>query len=273
MTGTWILTDSRYLRQRMPTALVGALDRAGVEATVVCADRLLSEVGRDDVFAPAPGDLVVPRTRNPMALSMLCRAELAGARSCNSCDAVTSVRDKPRAALALARRGVPTPRTFLADHPAALRDLPGGAWPLLLKPSLGNNGEGIVLVDSPAALDRLAWPDDIVLAQQYVEVAGVDLKLYGCGDALWAVRRRSPLGRPDGPDIPVPAPVTDLLRDLAYACRDTFGLELYGIDVLPSQRGPLVVDVNDFPNYTGIGEAPDALADLVRARLTETVGA
>ncbi|MCQ0006965.1 hypothetical protein [Actinomadura madurae] len=81
----------------------------------------------------------------------------------------------------------------------------------------------------------------------------------------------SPLLAPGPWDEPVPVPVTEELRGFALACRDAFGLELYGVDVLPSPGGPLVVDVNDFPNYTGIAEAPDAVADLVESRLAEVV--
>jgi ribosomal protein S6--L-glutamate ligase len=56
----------------------------------------------------------------------------------------------------------------------------------------------------------------------------------------------------------------DLLR-LAVICGEAFGLSLYGVDVLETPEGPVVVDVNEFPNYTGVDEAPAAIgAFLVR---------
>lgn len=275
-----VLTDSRYLGQLMPRALVAALRGRGVPVVSAPADRLVTEVRADGTTARStrrvpralrPGDLVVPRTRNPFALSLLFRAQLDGVRTVNRWEAIQAVRDKPHAVLLLAQAGVPTPRTFLTDRPASLADLPAAAWPLLLKPPYGDNGHGIVRVDSPRDLERLPWSDGMVLAQHYVDVAGVDVKLYGAGAEVWAVRRPSPLLAPGRRDEPVPVPVTTELRRLALACRDAFGLELYGVDVLPSPDGPLVVDVNDFPNYTGIAEAPDAVADLVESRLTEVV--
>ncbi|MDN0198595.1 hypothetical protein [Streptomyces sp. S.PNR 29] len=282
-----VLTDSRYLGQRMPGALLDALRARDVPAVQARADRLVAEVRAEGIAAPEPirerrrappalrpGDLVVPRTRNAFALSLLLQAELRGVRTVNRWEAVQAVRDKPYAVLRLARAGVPTPRTFLADRPESLAGLPATAWPLLLKPPYGDNGQGIVRVDSPRELERLHWPEGMVLAQQYVDVAGVDVKLYGAGQQVWAVRRPSPLRAPEKPgqaDEPVRLPVTRELGELARACRDVFGLELYGVDVLPSPDGPLVVDVNDFPNYTGIAEAPGAVADLVAARLTEVV--
>lgn len=262
MSRLLILTDSRYLAQRMPAALVEALNRTGARQTsVICADQLVDEIGGAASRTPGDADVVVVRSRNLFALSLLYRWELAGLRACNCWDAITAVRDKARAAVRLAERGIPTPRTFLADSPAALRDVDRGAWPLLLKPPMGDNGQGIRRVDAPADLARLRWPDGMVVAQQYVDVAGVDLKLYGCGDEVWAVRRPSPLRV--APAWCEPVRLTSDLRDLAYACRDAFGLELYGIDVLASPGGPLVVDVNDFPNYTGVPQAAEVIATWV----------
>jgi ribosomal protein S6--L-glutamate ligase len=100
-----------------------------------------------------------------------------------------------------------------------------------------------------------------VLAQCYVEACGVDLKVYVAGEEVWAVRRPSPLS--PRPDEPVPAPVTPALRRLVRACRDEFGLLLFGLDVLESSDGPVVVDVNEFPNYTGVDEAPAAIGRLL----------
>jgi glutathione synthase/RimK-type ligase-like ATP-grasp enzyme len=247
---------------------------------LVQADRLVTEVRADGgathgmqrvSYAPRPGDLVVPRTRNPFALSLLLQAQRIGVRTVNRWEAIQAVRDKPSAALVLAQAGVPTPRTFLTDRPASLADLPATAWPLLLKPPYGDNGHGIVRVDSPCDLERLPWSEGMVLAQHYVDVAGVDVKLYGAGDEVWAVKRPSPLLAPQKWNEPAPLPVTGELRMLALACREAFGLELYGVDVLPSPDGPLVVDVNDFPNYTGIAEAPEVVADLVESRITDVV--
>jgi glutathione synthase/RimK-type ligase-like ATP-grasp enzyme len=279
MSRVIVLTDSRYLGQRMPGALVDALRARDVPAVSARADLTVAEVGADGGASPGPvvpslrpGDLVVPRTRNAFALSLLCEAQLRGARTVNRWETIQAVRDKPYAAMVLARAGVPTPPTYLADRPGSLAGLPGVAWPLLLKPPYGDNGDGIVRVDSPVELERLPWPEGMVLAQHYVDVAGVDVKLYGAGDEVWAVRRPSPLlaeGERAGPAVPLP--VTGELRTLAHACRDAFGLELYGVDVLPSPDGPLVVDVNDFPNYTGIAEAPAVVADLVESRLVEVV--
>jgi ribosomal protein S6--L-glutamate ligase len=63
-------------------------------------------------------------------------------------------------------------------------------------------------------------------------------------------------------------PVTPAERALAVRCRRLFGLDLYGIDCIRTPEGPVVIEVNEFPNYTGVPEASDRLADHVLARAT-----
>jgi ribosomal protein S6--L-glutamate ligase len=188
-------------------------------------------------------------------------------------EAVTHVRNKARAVETLAAHDIPMPRTLLGASPAGLKGLSADVFPLLLKPHLGDNASGIVLVRHPLELDDLTWPDGLVVAQEFIDSGSVDLKLYGVGDQLWAVRRPSPLAASGRPHPPEPVELSPGLERLAHACRDAFELELYGVDVLDSPRGPLVVDVNEFPNYTGVDEAPAAIAELVRSFLTEKVAA
>ena len=266
MSRTVVLTDSRYLDQRMPSALAEELRRSSSEVTLLCADRLVTEVARGPLGLDGlgPGDVVVPRTRHPLGLTILSAAELTGAHCFNNWTVVQGVRDKARAALVLAQAGVAMPPTYLAESPIALSCLTSEAWPLLLKPTYGDNATGIVFVRDAEELADVRWSDGLVLAQRYVDVAGVDIKLYGAGDHVWAVRRSSPLLDSSAFVSAVTLPVTAELRSLAYACRDAFGLDFYGVDVLPSPTGPLVVDVNDFPNYTGVPEAPGVLAEVIR---------
>jgi ribosomal protein S6--L-glutamate ligase len=264
----WVLTDSRYLTQRMPLALVNRLRELGVPFRLVIAEQQLEEIGGDvgdgDPWGELQeGDVVVGRTRNPFGLALLRTAERAGVRVCTPWGAVSTVRNKPRAVEVLARRAIPMPRTFLAHCPAALRSVPGECYPLILKPYLGDNARGIVVIHTPEDLDELDWTDAMALAQRYVDVGGVDLKLYVAGHRVWAVRRRSPLVGTNGGSRAAPAEVTPQLRRLARECGAAFGLHLFGVDAVETPDGPLIVDVNDFPNYTGIDEAPEAIGRFI----------
>jgi ribosomal protein S6--L-glutamate ligase len=265
----WLLTDERYLKQRMPSALADELERAGVPVRLVKADDVVARIGVDPWKELAEGDVLVARTRCSFGLTLLRAAgRTDGVTVIPSWRAVADVRNKARAVDMLAARDIPMPRTLLAQSPAALKDLPADQFPLLLKPYLGDNAGGIVLVRHPLELDDLTWREGLVVAQEFVDSGSVDLKLYGVGDQLWAVRRPSPLARTRGPAPPPElVEVTPALEEIAFACRDAFGLELYGVDVLDSPRGPLVVDVNEFPNYGGVDEAAAAIAGLVRSFL------
>jgi glutathione synthase/RimK-type ligase-like ATP-grasp enzyme len=61
-------------------------------------------------------------------------------------------------------------------------------------------------------------------------------------------------------------PVDAALERLARDCAATFELPLLGIDLVEGAHGPLIVDVNEFPNYTGVDEAPAAIGRLLLAR-------
>lgn len=276
MASVWVLSDGRYLGQRMPVAFVRALARWGVEARVVDASETVAGVGGGDADPWAKleaGDVVVARTRNHLGLALLRRAERPGVTVLPRWEAIAHVRNKARAAETLAARGIPMPRTFLVDRPAPLKRLPAEAFPLVLKPHLGDNGTGITVVGDPVELDDISWSDGLVVAQEFVDGGSVDVKLYGVGERVWAARKPSPLSGTAGAVPAEPIDPSEELKSLARACAEIFGLELYGVDVLMSARGPLVVDVNEFPNYTGVDEAPDAIADLVFARLPSEVRA
>ena len=60
---------------------------------------------------------------------------------------------------------------------------------------------------------------------------------------------------------------TPPLRRLALGCARRFGLALAGVDVLETAAGPVVVDVDAFPDYAGIDEAPAVIADALAAEL------
>ena len=270
MDTVWVLTDERYLGQRMPRALVDELRGRGVQTRVVVADRLVLGVGRhgcdlDPWRELRPGDVVLARTRNRVARSLLQAAMRPGVRVLTPPAPMTAVRDKAAAAQVLAAHGVPTPPTYLVDSPAVLRNLPADRFPLLLKPHAGDNAAGIVLVHDAEELDDVEWRDTMVLAQEFVDGVAVDVKLYAIDDRVWAVRRPSPLSLPGrvAPRAIVPVPVTPAMRRIAEVCADAFSLRLFGVDLLETPSGPVAVDVNEFPNYTGVDEAPAAVADLV----------
>jgi ribosomal protein S6--L-glutamate ligase len=93
------------------------------------------------------------------------------------------------------------------------------------------------------------------------------VKLYAIGGEVWAVRKPSPLA-PNAaePELMV---VTDEARDLARRCGSLFGLELFGVDCVQSERGLSVIEVNDYPNYSCVPDAGVRIADLIEQSFEE----
>jgi glutathione synthase/RimK-type ligase-like ATP-grasp enzyme len=119
-------------------------------------------------------------------------------------------------------------------------------------------------------MTNLEWTEPVALAQTYMPTDGYDLKLYGIGDEVWAVRKPSPFNKrseDDGAESKAGlVPLTPELQALGRRCGELFGLELYGVDCIETADGPLVIEINDFPNYTGVPEADERLADYVIRR-------
>jgi len=257
MSRLWVLTDSAALRERMPAALVDALEARGTAPRLVVADRTPASWR-----GLARGDLVVARTHQPGGLALLQAAELHGARSFDSHAAVRCVRNKAQATLALARAGVAVPDTVVAydaEHAARV------GFPLVVKPVFGDGERGVRVVHVRRELDRLPWDGTPLLAQAYVATGGVDLHLCVGGDRVWARRRPSPLVAPGAAGRPVA--VTPSLARLALGCARRFGLALASVDVLETAGGAVVVDVDAFPDYRGIDEAPGVIAAALLAEL------
>ncbi|MDQ4070945.1 MAG: hypothetical protein M3203_15965 [Actinomycetota bacterium] len=267
MTQVWVLTDERYLTQRMPSALVDWLQARGVDVQVACPDTSVLEVAAEGEpwSSLARAGVVVTRSRHPLTLAVL--AGLPDfVPALPAAGPVARVRDKVEVARTLARCDVPAPPTLVAAGAPAFRSLPSSWFPLVVKPQFGDNARGVTVVRGPDELEDIPPGDGLAVAQPYLDAGGIDLKLYLAGEATWAVRRPSPIHGGAGGTSELCA-VSEDLRTLALRCRKGFDLDLLGLDVLETAAGPYVVDVNEFPNYTGVEEAPAVIGELVLARL------
>jgi ribosomal protein S6--L-glutamate ligase len=122
-------------------------------------------------------------------------------------------------------------------------------------------------VESPEELARLDIDDSgSLLAQPYLPNPGYDVKLYNTGDEVFATVKRSPL-HPGADVVEEQIEVTPELRSLALAVGRAFGLDIYGVDVVETSDGWVVLDVNDFP---GFGRVPEAASRLARTVLRVT---
>lgn len=258
-----VIREDRYADQLQPAGLVGALWAAGHVVTVVGGD---VDVGRRARLRAvmARADVIVARGRSTGVLTALRTAAGLGVPVIDTAEAVCGVWDKAAMARVLSRAGVPTPATFFAPIQTLVERVPARSYPLILKPVHGDNARGLRVVASREELRRLRWPQQPALAQSYLPGSGMDLKLYVIGGHVTAVRKPSPI-TPAASSKVQQVPLDHRLNELAHTCSRLFGLTVFGVDCLETSRGPLVVEVNDFPNFTAVPGADALLARHVLA--------
>jgi ribosomal protein S6--L-glutamate ligase len=262
--------ERRYLAQAQPAGLIAELQAMGHRVSVVEDEATVLEVGRNGIWRGV--DVVVSRGRSWSLLSLMASIEKHGIPTINRRSAIARVHNKAEMAVAL--EGVaPEAATFVGSPRSLARRVPGVCYPLLLKPIFGDNCRGIRLVRTREELESVAWAEPVALAQEYLDSGGRDLKLYGIGEEIWAVRKPSPLGDlgggPPRAFEPERLELDPAHLRLGKKCRHLFGLDFFGVDCVETPEGPVVLEVNDFPSYTGIAEANRRLAEFVVRRARE----
>jgi ribosomal protein S6--L-glutamate ligase len=266
-----ILVEKRYLAQTQPAGLMSALAAAGHET--VCMDPQAAAYALEDGRWTDGLDLIVARGRSYHLLCLLGWAEARGVRTINKRAAIASVHNKADMAVLLAGARIPTPQTFLGPIQELSKIIPASLYPVILKPVFGDNSRGLRLAHTREELALIEWTEPVALAQRFIPNDGRDLKLYCIGDEVWAVRKPSPFDpAADGGAKRAAAkveriPLTKELEALGRSLGRLFGLELYGVDCIESPEGPSVIEVNEFPNYTGVPDADRRLAEYVSGAL------
>ena len=203
-------------------------------------------------------DLYLVKGDHPDVLTAAaCLADL-GAPLLNSLESTALVVDKARAVALAATAGVRVPASVLVGDAEALAgELDRGVR--IVKPVRGAHGSGVRRLGpgDAAAAGPGPW-----LVQEPVGHGGPDLKVYGVGEQAAVRAMAFTPGIVDGVREPVADPPDGLLdaaRTLAGAC----GLVCWGADFLLDDEGPVLVDVNAFPGYRTVDEAPRWIADAV----------
>jgi ribosomal protein S6--L-glutamate ligase len=183
--------------------------------------------------------------------------------------AISAVHNKAQMSIALAASGLPIPQTFLGSIEYLAKKIPRELYPIILKPIFGDNSRGLLVIGNSEEMAQTAWDEPIALAQRYFQTDGYDLKLYGIGDEIWAVRKRSPFNQPQADVTEGVVTLTPDLQELGRRCGQLFGLDLFGVDCILTEEGPLVIEINDYPNYTNVPHANARLANYVVNRALE----
>lgn len=215
-------------------------------------------------------DAVIPRIGSSITFygtAVLRQFEMMGVYTPNGSDAVLRARDKLRSLQLLAREGIDLPRTVFGDNPDDTTDLLRmlGEPPHVIKLNEGAQGQGVLLAEKRSAsqgmIEALRGLYASFLVQEFIaEAGGGDLRCFVIGDRVAAAMyRQAPEGdfranlHRGGKASAVELSAEEV--NIALRAAATMGLGIAGVDLLRSQRGPLVLEVNASPGLEGIETA------------------
>jgi len=195
--------------------------------------------------------------------------EMMGVYSVNESVAISRSRDKLRACQLLSRKGIGLPVTGFANSPDDTDDLlsiAGGA-PVVIKLLEGTQGVGVVLAETKKAaesvIEAFRGLRANFMVQEYIkEAGGADLRCFVIGDKVVAAMKRqgkegefrSNLHRGGTATL---IKLTPEERSTAVRSAKVMGLNVAGVDLLRSNHGPVVMEVNSSPGLEGIETATD----------------
>ncbi|KAA3629352.1 MAG: 30S ribosomal protein S6--L-glutamate ligase [Proteobacteria bacterium] len=215
-------------------------------------------------------DAVIPRigaSITTYGLAVLRQFEMLGCYPLNESVAIGRSRDKLRALQLLSRKGVGMPVTGFAHQVSDTEDLirlVGGA-PLVVKLLEGTQGRGVVLAETHKAaeslIDAFRELHANFLVQEFIkEAGGADIRCFVIGEKVVAAMQRqakagefrSNLHRGGSATL---IRLTPEERSTAVRAARTMGLNVAGVDILRSNHGPVVLEVNSSPGLEGIEKA------------------
>lgn len=215
-------------------------------------------------------DAVIPRIGGSILFygtAVLRQFDALGAYSYNSSVAVSRCHDKLRSHQLLSQNKIPMPVTGFAHSTKSTEDLinlVGGA-PLIIKLLSGTQGKGVVLAESKKAaesvIEAFRVMDAYLLVQEYIkEAKHTDIRCIVIGDKVVASMKRTAsegefranthLG-----GVASPVEITKEEEEMAINAAKVLGVKVGGIDIIRSDQGSLVLEVNSSPGLRGIEAA------------------
>lgn len=212
-------------------------------------------------------DLYLLRSHDTAGLNLGARLERAGAVLINGSQATGACLDRLATSERARAAMLPWPDTWAISALGLCLDgeMPSHlSYPLVVKSRRSSRGDLVRRVDSRVEMETVAVssPSEPVIVQPYLPSDGLDRKLYVVDGSIFGVCRPSPMSGGD-PESRVPMSVRVGWARLASKVGHAFGLRAFGVDLVLSSSGPMIVDVNPFPGYRGVPEAPRALVAMI----------
>jgi len=256
--------------------LIEAAQQRGHEIEVIDALRCYMNISPSNPQVHYKGtilddfDAIIPRIGSSITFygtAVLRQFEMMGTYPLNESVAISRSRDKLRSLQLLSRKGIGLPVTGFAHSPDDIDDLlatVGGA-PVVVKLLEGTQGVGVVLAETHSAAESVIQAfhglKANILVQEFVKEAnGADIRCFVIGNKVVAAMKRqgkegefrSNLHRGGSAELIKISPAE---RATAVNAAKVMGLNVCGVDLLRSHKGPVVMEVNSSPGLEGIERA------------------
>ena len=239
----------------------------GYQVTEDIAEEIIQRPDLMEVDA----DLYLLKSHTELSLALAGVLFTQGANMLNPYQSCSLIQSKIITSKLLRRGGIPAPDSWVTDDLGLAKSLLE-KHPLIIKPHMGHRGAGVHLCRTPEDIDKIPAPVTPMIIQEAIPGPGEDLKIYCVGGEVQGVRKEfseksfSVAGRH--------GEITPEVRRISQRVGEVCGLGLYGLDIIESDRGPYVVDVNYFPGYKGVPNAAGMIADYIddyaKAKITLT---
>ena len=209
-------------------------------------------------------DVVIPRLSRTTAQygeEVVAHFEWIGTPVINRARPIAAARHKFHSLRILAQHGLPIPPSLTVGSSEFLENAVAGMgnYPFILKPFYGTHGRGVMLLDTPtsltSAVDALCdFHHDYVIQPFIAEASGVDIRvLVVGGEAIAAMKRSAPPGEfranihkgGAGEMVALPEEYINTAIKAAAALE----LEIAGVDLLQTNEGPVILEVNPSPGF------------------------
>lgn len=209
-------------------------------------------------------DAIIPRISTSLTkygTSIVRQFESQGVFTTASSIAVVRSRDKLRSIQLLARAGVGIPKTVFARENADVDDVikEAGGTPLIIKVARGTHGNGVVLAETKKAAQAVMQAFYVegvnFLVQEFIkESAGTDIRVVVVGGKVVASMQRQSLDDDFRSNLHqggqgTKVKLTAEERKVAQKAAKAMGLSICGVDMMRSDHGPLVLEVNASPGF------------------------
>ena len=212
-------------------------------------------------------DSVIPRigaSNTFYGTAVVKQFEMMDSYCVNTSDAIANSRDKLRSLQILAEAGINMPITGFASH---TKDIEGviesvGSTPLIMKLLQGTQGQGIVLAETRKAAESVMsafrqLDADIMVQEFIIESGGTDIRAFVVGDEVVASMKRIAPEDEFRSNVHRGGTIEKVQlsseeENMAVNASMLLGLSIAGVDLMRSNRGPLVLEVNSSPGLQGI---------------------